>query len=169
MRRDRFFDSPGPGGIRNPKQRASSRGRVKEGIRLLQIPKDHTQQFAHNGYVHAMILTRAPGPKEANSEVLITAGGDGAVGLWTLNDSDRGRPSLLARLDDEREDAESILCIASEGQFLFTGRVDGEINVWDLETRQLLRVLKAFQQDVLNLSLGPGNIFGVSENGLVKV
>ena len=166
MRQDRFFDSPGPGGIRNPKQRA--RGQLKDGIRLLEIPKDHIHQFAHFGYVHAMLLAQVTNDNGVQAETLVTGGGDGVVCLWDL-DSDHSRPTLLVRLGCEREDAESILSMIREGQFLFTGRVDGEINVWDLETKQLLRVMHAFPSDVLTLSLGSKSLFGSSDSGFVKV
>ena len=169
LRQNRFFDSPGPGGIRNPQQRACSLGRLKQGVRLLEIPKNRIRQFAHFGYVHCMTLARGLSGAPADSETLITAGGDGAVCLWSLDSSDRGKPVLSARLEDDREDAASVQAIAIEGNFLFAGHVDGEINLWDLETRQLLRGCKAFNTDVLSVTIASGHLFGTSDGGEVKV
>ena len=169
LRQDRFLDSPGPGGIRNPQQRASSRGRVRPGTRLLQVPKSQTHQFAHYGYIQAMLLTTALSTDLVDGEALVTGGGDGIICIWSLDRSTRGRPRLVTRLDDGREDAESVLAVVIGGQFLFSGRVNGEINIWDLETRQLLRVLKSFEEDVLSLSVDSRSLFSVSDNGYIKV
>ena len=169
MRKDRFFDSPGPGGIRDPRQYAMSRGRVKTEARYLEVPREQIHQFAHYGYVHTMMLMKDSPAEDTEDEILITGGGDGAVRLWLLETSKKGAPSLLAHLEDGRQNTESILSIGLGGQFLFTGRTNGEVNVWDLETRQLLRVLKPFDGDILSLTLGPSGLFVLSGDGQVKV
>ena len=169
LRQDRFFDSPGPGGVRNPKQRSRSHSVVKEGARLLEIPKTQIHQFAHYGYVHCVLHAKGIPGLTTSEDSLITAGGDGAVCLWDLESTERGKPSLSARLEDDREDAASIQAIVLEGTFLFTGRVDGEINVWDLETKQLVRGWKPFQEDILSLTIAPGRLCGTSDSGHAKV
>lgn len=89
--------------------------------------------------------------------------------LWRLDEKDEGRIHELARLGDERDEGDSILSIVVEGTFLYAGRVDGEINVWDLETRQLVRILKAHREDVLSMTITDGMLFGAAVDGVVKV
>jgi di- and tripeptidase len=60
------------------------------------------------------------------------------------------------------------LSLAREGSFLYSGRFDGEVNVWDLETRQLVRSLKASTGDVHSLTLGGGALFAGGKSGVVQ-
>ncbi|KAL9057682.1 MAG: hypothetical protein Q9162_002156 [Coniocarpon cinnabarinum] len=169
LQQDRFFDSPGPGGIRNPQQRPRKQPIIPEGAKLLEIQRSHILQFAHYGYVHCMLLASSLYNFVESSEFLVTAGGDGAACIWALDQAQQGKPLLSARLDDAREDAASIQAVTLEGSLLFTGRADGEINVWDLETRQLVRVWKAFHEETLSLTLASGRLYSTSEHGKVKV
>jgi len=105
----------------------------------------------------------------AEEQVLISGGGDGAVKLWRLDEEDEGRIHEIARLDDERDEGDSILSVVVEGTFLYAGRVDGEINVWDLETRQLVRILKAHCEDVLSMTINNSMLYAAAVDGIVKV
>jgi len=99
-------------------------------------------------------------------ETLISGGGDGVIKLWCLDKQDGGaitHPMSLENGDD------SILALALDGTILYSGRLEGEINVWDLDTRQLIRRVKAHSVDVLTLSVGHGSIFSGASNGIAKV
>jgi di- and tripeptidase len=50
-----------------------------------------------------------------------------------------------------------------------SGRTGGEVNVWDLETRQLVRSLKAHRDDVLSICIGGGYMFSAAVTGYVRV
>lgn len=104
-------------------------------------------------------------PKE---EVLISGGGDGTIKIWALDETG-GAIEEMHTLDDGREQGESVLSIAIDGTFLYAGRADGEVNLWDLETRQLVRNLKTRTDDVLALSVGGGFIFCAGLSGVVEV
>lgn len=155
LREDPFFDSPGPGGVRTPRPLdADLTPKHARGGELVEIGKENVRHFAHYGYVYCMLLATSSIPESAGSEVLITGGGDGVVKLWRLDANNGGAPEELYKLDDGREEGHSILTIAVDGTFVYSGRSGGEIDVWDLETRQLVRNIKAHRDDVLTLCIG---------------
>jgi di- and tripeptidase len=169
LRDDPFFDSKGPGGMRTPKPpNADVTPKHAVGGQTLEIPKENVMHFAHYGYVNCMILVKEGVPEAAGQEVLITGGGDGMVKLWTLDEANEGAIEQLYELDDGREEGHSILTLAVDGTFLYTGRSGGEIDVWDLETHQLVRNIKAHRDDVLSVCVGGGFLFSAAVTGYVR-
>jgi di- and tripeptidase len=168
-RKNRFFDSTGPGGVQTPKPiGAETVSKDAVGGQHLEIEKHDIHQFAHFGYVYCMLLGKGILPDAPTQEVLVSGGGDGRIVLWQI-DAKGGAISSICTLEDGREEGESIYSLAREGSFLYSGRPDGEVNVWDLETRQLVRSLKADTGDVLALSVGGGHLFASGISGLVQV
>ncbi|KAF2494573.1 glutathione degradosome [Lophium mytilinum] len=168
-RASRFFDSSGPGGVRTPRPRSSDGGpRNAVGGQLLEIHNQYIRQFAHFGYVYCMLIARGITSDDSNEEILISGGGDGVVHLWGLNGDKGGAIYELQALGDDQEGGASVLSLALDGKFLYSGRLDGEINVWDLETYQLVRSLKTVTGDILSLSVGGGFLFSTGVNGLVQ-
>jgi len=169
FRGDPFFDSAGPGGVRTPRPAdADVAPRHAEGGQVIEIAKENVRHFAHYGYVYCMQLAKEGIPEAAGQEILVTGGGDGVVKLWKLDATDGGAVDELCRLDDGREEGHSILTIALDGTFLYSGRSGGEVDVWDLETRQLVRNLKAHRDDVLTISVGGGSLFSAAVTGYVR-
>ncbi|CAE7211194.1 hypothetical protein PTT_14905 [Pyrenophora teres f. teres 0-1] len=168
-RKNKFFDSLGPGGAQTPRPSgADSRPRDAVGGQELQVDSHDICQFAHYGYVHCMLLGTGILPDAPSEEVLISGGGDGRILLWRIDADRRGAISTICTLEDGREEGESILSLAREGSFLYSGRFDGEINVWDLETRQLVRSLKAITGDVHTLTLGAGILYAGGKTGIMQ-
>lgn len=116
-----------------------------------------------------MLLGKSILPEAPSEEVLVSGGGDGRIILWRIDASQRGAISSIYTLEDGREEGESILSLAREGSFLYSGRFDGEVNVWDLETRQLVRSLKANTGDVHTLTLGSGVLYAGGISGNIQV
>ena len=116
-----------------------------------------------------MLLGKGILPDSPSEEVLVSGGGDGRILLWRIDPRKGGAVSPICALEDGREEGESILSLAREGTFLYTGRFDGEINVWDLETRQLVRSLKASTGDVHTLTLGANVLYAGGKSGRVQV
>ncbi|KAH0162525.1 glutathione degradosome, partial [Aureobasidium melanogenum] len=169
LREDPFFDSRGPGGVRTP--RPADQGlpaRHAAGGDVLEIDQDNIKHFAHYGYVYCMMLAKGVVPDVPGDQVLISAGGDGAINLWTMDANRGGAIDLLYTLDDGREEGQSILSLAIDATFLYSGRTGGEVNVWDLETRQLVRSLKAHRDDVLSICIGGGYMFSAAVTGYVR-
>ncbi|KAJ4349657.1 uncharacterized protein N0V89_008274 [Didymosphaeria variabile] len=167
-RKNRFFDSTGPGGVSTPRPQAADVSlRDAVGGQYLEIDRQDVHQFAHYGYVNCMLLGKGIIP-EAPEEILVSGGGDGRIILWRIDQTNGGAIASLYTLEDGREEGESILSLARDGSFLYSGRFDGEVNVWDLETRQLVRSLKAATGDVLTLALGGGHLFAGGVSGLVQ-
>lgn len=166
-RNHRFFDSKGPTGVSTPRPPSASELRALGG-RNLEIDKEHTIQYAHYGYVYCTLLAKgfAYGDKHGGSEFLISGGGDGVVKVWPLNADDGAvvaDPVCLENGDN------SILTIALDGTLLYSGRLEGDVNVWDLDTRQLIRRIKACTDDVLTLAVGHNLIFCGDARGTTKV
>ena len=113
-----------------------------------------------------MLLARGLSSDEDDPEILISGGGDGTVKLWSLQvdvDGAITRPINLENGD------ESILSMALDGTVLYCGRSEGNFDVWDLDTRQLIRTVKAHDADILTLAVGHGLIFTGASNGISKV
>lgn len=169
FREDRFFDSLGPGGIRTPRPEFSGAPRDAKGGQELEIDKQYIHQFAHYGYVYCMLLASGSVAGYADKEILISGGGDGVIKLWRLGQDAGGAIRELNALDDGREEGNAVQSMVLDGTFLYGGRPDGEINVWDLETKQLVRSLKTNVGDVLTISIGGGFLFGAGDRGFVQV
>lgn len=166
FREDRFFDSLGPGGIRTPRHEEDGPTHATGG-RDLEIHRQHIKQYAHYGYVYCMVLAHVHA-EERYQEVLISGGGDGAVKIWALDSTRSGAISELHTLDDPREEGESVLSLTVDGSFLYAGRLSGEVNIWDLDTRQLVRSLRCQTDDVLALSVGGGYLFCAGVTGVIE-
>ncbi|KAF2223444.1 hypothetical protein BDZ85DRAFT_109577 [Elsinoe ampelina] len=164
-----FYDSPGPGGVRTPRP-AEDEIRAKDatGGQGLEIPEDNIQHFSHYGYVYSMLLEQDTFTGGPAGEVLITGGGDGVITVWSVGQDRNYEPQKLFSLDDDREEGQSILSLAIDGTFLYSGRSLGEVNVWDLETKQLVRSLKSHRGDVMSVCVGGGFLFSASVTGFVR-
>lgn len=168
-RKDRFFDSPGPGGIHTPRAPSSDLRRldILEDS-FIEIDEDHILQFAHYGYVYCTLLAQGTSfGQPADEEYLISGGGDGKVNIWSLDNDDNGAIDKRATLDDGSEEGNSVLCMTIEGSLLYAGRSAGQVCIWDLETRQLLRRLKSHEDEVLSLAVGRGLVLAASVDGQV--
>ncbi len=113
-----------------------------------------------------MLLARGLFSDDGDTETLVSGGGDGLVKLFSLETDRDGAleaPILLENGD------ESVLTMALDGTVLYCGRLEGAVNVWDLDTRQLIRTVEAHTADVLTLAVGHGLIFSGASNGIAKV
>ena len=165
LRRHRFFDSRGPGGITATRSNAAQPD--DEDGQLLEIRKSSIIQYAHFGYVYCMALVKSPSFSEENVETLVTGGGDGAIKLWKVQQRD-GLVSLTQSGVFENGD-ESILTIALKDTLLYAGKLEGEIDVWDLDARQRIQTFKAADVDILSLAVGYGYVFAGTANGRAKI
>lgn len=177
-RNHRFFDSKAIGGARNPRRNEDRWSLIPNAQHIMQIDDGAIYNFAHNGYVYCMLMAKGPTVDvEPNEDVLISGGGDGTVKLWSLGKAkasqtrvgpaDHGAVAEIMTLGSDN--AESILSLAIDGSFLYSGKLDGIVELWDLDTAQKLRVVKAHEVDVMSLQMGWGYLWTASSDGWVSV
>ena len=75
----------------------------------------------------------------------------------------------LARYGLTVDDAESVLSLALDGSFLYAGKLGGIVELWDLDTAQRLRVIKAQNHDIMSLQMGWGYLWTTSADGWASV
>ena len=109
-----------------------------------------------------MLLIGGLSEPMSGDEVLVSGGGDGSVKMWSLGQTERRGITLLTSLENGDE---PVLCIASSGTILYSGRSEGSIDVWDLDARQLIRSIKVQTADVLTVTVANGFIFSGGADG----
>jgi len=168
-RNHRFFDSKAAGGTATPRPSSSGRSALlATGGETLEIDKAHMKHYAHFGYVYCMLMVRgASRLVEPDEDMLISGGGDGTIKLWKLSANPDDGIEELACLGED--DAESVLSLTLDGSFLYSGKLRGVIELWDLDTKQKLRVIKAHNGDVMTLQMGWGFLFSAGATGFSRV
>ena len=115
-----------------------------------------------------MLLAKGLPQGDPTDETLITGGGDGSIKLWQLGRTLNGiliRDGVLLENDDN-----SVLALAQKDTLLYACKLEGEVNIWDLDTRQLIQTVKAYSGvDVLSIAVGFGYLFTGGANGQAKV
>ncbi|MCJ1397453.1 hypothetical protein MMC11_000646 [Xylographa trunciseda] len=165
-RQNKFFDSTGPGGV--PSTRSVLGGDIlTQGGQFIEIDKEHIIQYAHFGYVYCMVLAPGSTHTESSEETLITGGGDGTIKMWRLTKN--GNPDTIICFETMENGDNSILSMALDGTFLYSGRSEGDVDVWDLDTRQLIRTVNAHIADVLTITVRQDLIFTGGSNGWAKI
>lgn len=166
-RNHRFFDSVQHGGTSTPRPRPVARAVADQG-EMLEINKAHMKQYAHFGYVYCMLMVRGICRQvDADEDMLISGGGDGTIKLWKLcQDQDEGIREIEKLGED---DAESVLSLAVDGSFLYSSKLEGVIELWDLDTKQKLRVIRTNRGDVMTLQMGWGYLWSGGSTGHARV
>lgn len=164
-RNHRFFDSVAHGATSTPRPRPRTSTNDGE---VLEIDKAHMMHYAHFGYVYCMLLVRGVTRLvEADEDVLISGGGDGTIKLWKLShDQNQGIKEVACLGED---DAESVLSMAVDGSFLYSSKLEGIIELWDLDTKQKLRVIRAHKGDVMTLQMAWGHLWSAGSTGYARV
>jgi di- and tripeptidase len=167
-RNHRFFDSAAGGRLTPrpvPDPVASTMSNAGE---TLEVDKAHMKHYAHFGYVYCMLIARgASRLVELDEDMLISGGGDGTIKLWKLSSNPDEGIQELARLGED--DAESVLSLTVDGSFLYSGKLEGVIELWDLDTKQRLRVIKAQKGDIMTLQMGWGFLWSAGATGYARV
>lgn len=169
-RNHRFFDSKAVGGAATPRRNDERWGHIPRAQTVLEVDNGAIRNFAHNGYVFCMLMAKGPTVEvDAERDVLISGGGDGTIKLWSLqNDTNDGGDNIggiseLVTLGSD--DADSVFSLAVDGSFLYAGKLDGVVELWDLDTTQKLRAIKAHSSDVMSLQMGWGFLWTASAAG----
>ncbi|EFR04915.1 WD repeat-containing protein [Nannizzia gypsea CBS 118893] len=159
----KFFDSTGPGST-EPISTPCQNGVGNHHGQKLYFRKDQHRLFAHNGYVYCMRLVRGL-VETSGGEVLLTGSGDGSVKIWELGHGSGVAPKELFTLQNRDE---SVLSISVDGTFLYCGLSGGAINVWNLESRQIIKTISSHTGDIWAIDIIKGFILSGDSDGVVK-
>jgi di- and tripeptidase len=174
-RNHRFFDSKAVGGTSTPRRSDERWSLIPKAEQVLEIPRGAIGMFAHYGYVYCMLIAKGPTVLvEADEEILISGGGDGTIKLWRLGsgkedddaDANNGIRELVVLGDD---DAESVMSLTIDGSFLYAGKLHGIVELWDLDTKQKLRVIKSHKADIMTVQMGWGYLWSAAATGTATV
>ncbi|KAG6256536.1 hypothetical protein E4U23_001571 [Claviceps purpurea] len=180
-RSHRFFDSKAIGGSATPRRNEDRWSLIPRAQTIVEIDGVNIRQFAHYGYIYCMLMAKGPTVEvDPDEDVLISGSGDGTIKLWRLggtkhvcedgsghgDDGDGDESGTLEEIMTlGTDDAESVLSMALDGSFLYAGKLDGIVELWDLDTAQRLRVIKAHDDNVMSLQMGWGCLWAASTNG----
>ncbi|KAI1436497.1 WD domain-containing protein [Xylaria sp. CBS 124048] len=172
-RNHRFFDSRAIGGNSTPRPTDERYDLIPRSHTMLETSKRANKMFAHYGYVYCMLITNgAAAYTNPEDDILISGGGDGTIKAWKLDGKEVGPDGLETGLEEimvlGEDDANSVMSIAVDGSFLYSGKLDGIVELWDLDTKQKLRVIKAHKGDVMSIQMGWGFLWSAARSGTVS-
>lgn len=168
QRTHRFFDSRGPGGSINPRSEDSDAYSLNEqhSGKTLTFNRDQHRLFSHHGYIYCMIIVQGLVESAPSEEVLLTGSGDGSVKLWRLTDENNGAPIPWFELENGDD---AVLSLAIEGSLLYCGLAGGALNIWNLDSRQLVKQITEHQGDLWALGIMDGIAIAGDAEGVIKV
>jgi di- and tripeptidase len=104
--------------------------------------------------------------RDAETEVLVTGGGDGSIKIWSLCELETAGMLLIHRF---KNISASVLSLAHNGVFLYAGLADGRVQVYNLDSQQLVQKINVGSGDVTTVQVMDGVAFCGTSNGLLKV
>lgn len=174
-RQHRFFDSRAVGGTSTPRRTEEHYALIPRAAQVLEIDDGAIRQYAHFGWIFCMLVAKGPTVLvDPDEEVLISGGGDGTIKLWRLSDDGPDHDDgVLGDIEEimtlGEDDSESVKSIAIDGSFLYAGKLRGVIELWDLDTKQKLRVIKAHDGNVNTLRMSFGLLWSGATGGSASV
>jgi WD40 repeat protein len=112
-----------------------------------------------------MLLVKGLIESVPSEEVLLTGSGDGAVKLWRIGQQPGAAPSQIAKLQNE----DPVLSIAVEGSLLYCGLAGGALNIWNLDSQQLVKRIVRHTGDLWAVHVIQGVAICGDSTGTVKV
>ncbi|KAK7942380.1 uncharacterized protein PG986_011493 [Apiospora aurea] len=169
-RNHRFFDSRAVGGASTPRPTDERYDLIPRSHTVLETDRRAIRQYAHYGYVFCMLMARGVTAfADPEDDVLISGGGDGTIKVWQLGGNEVGPDGTLNGLREimclGEDNAESVMSLSIDGSFLYSGKLSGIVELWDLDTKQKLRVIKAHKGDVMALQMGWGYLWSAGSTG----
>jgi len=175
-----FFDSRAVGGTSTPRRTEDHYALIPRAQTVLEIDPGAIMQYAHYGWVFCMRIAKGPSVLvEPDEEVLVSGGGDGTIKLWKLTDQG---PEYSDANDVERvtggieelmvlgvDEGESVMSLEIDGSFVYAGKLGGIIELWDVDTKQKLRVIKAHDGNVTTLNMSFGLLWSAAAAGSASV
>lgn len=113
-----------------------------------------------------MIIVQGLIESAPSEEVLLTGSGDGSVKLWRLTHEKNGAPIPWFELENGDD---AVLSLAIEGSLLYCGLAGGALNIWNLDSRQLVKQITEHQGDLWALDIMDGVAIAGDAEGVIKV
>lgn len=113
-----------------------------------------------------MIIVQGLVESAPSEEVLLTGSGDGSVKLWRLTHGNNGAPIPWFELENGDD---AVLSLAIEGSLLYCGLAGGALNIWNLDSRQLVKQITEHQGDLWALDIMDGIAIAGDAKGVIKV
>lgn len=141
--------------------------------KLLHVSESSVIYSAHYGYLYCLALvparssaTRDEAEKSSGPIHLLTGSGDECVKLWVIG-ADHS-PQLVHTFSCAHG---AVLSLAVRGHdTVFAGCQDGFVDVLDLDTNSVIRVLSITAgEDVLTLSVLQGDLYAGEAAGVIQV
>ncbi|KAH8201966.1 hypothetical protein TruAng_003879 [Truncatella angustata] len=169
-RNHRFFDSRALSGAETPRPTDERYDLIPRSHTVLETDIRCNKQYAHFGFVFCMLMAKGvTGSVDPEDDVLISGGGDGTIKLWKLGGKEVGLDGIENGLEEimrlGEDEGQSVMSLAIDGSFLYSGKIKGIIELWDLDTKQKLRVIKAHRGDVMALQMGWGYLWSAGATG----
>ncbi|KAK0644069.1 hypothetical protein B0T16DRAFT_192689 [Cercophora newfieldiana] len=172
-RQHRFFDSRAVGGTSTPRRTEEHYALIPRAQAVLEVDSGAVLQYAHYGWVFCMRIARGPSVLvDPEEEVLVSGGGDGTIKLWKLSDEgteygdgERVTGDIQELMVLGEDDSESVMSLEVDGSFLYAGKLRGIIELWDIDTKQKLRVIKAHDGNVNTLKMSFGLLWSAATGG----
>ncbi|ANB15209.1 glutamine amidotransferase subunit DUG2 [Sugiyamaella lignohabitans] len=120
---------------------------------LLEVLRSNIVRFAHNGYIHSMLVTKTVSTNNG-LDVLVSGAGDGTVKIWNLN-----KGSTLHLLRSLELENSIMSMIRGTDSFLYCGLTNGQVVMYDIDTSQVLRVDTQESSDVMALCAVGESVF----------
>lgn len=117
---------------------------------VLAVNKTCVIPSAHFGYVYSLTIV----PVASGAPILASGAGDEMIRLWTLS---ADGILLQHTLELPLPTGDAILTLGAWESTLLAGKQGGTIDVWDIDSRTLIRTLRGHTDDVLCMQLAePG-------------
>ena len=113
-----------------------------------------------------MLLAQASTHHDAEREVLVTGGGDGTIKVWYLEGLANAGLGLLYKF---KNPSASVMSLACNEVFLYAGLASGRVNVYNLDSQQLIQRINVGPEDVTALQIVDGVAFCGTSDGFLKV
>ncbi|KAG9315550.1 glutathione degradosome [Chiua virens] len=136
---------------------------------VIEIPASNVLDSAHFGYVYCM--TMIPSQRTGSDDAalqsdamyhLLTGSGDETVKIWACTTSG---PVLKHTFECNHG---AVLSLAVSGDTIFAGCQEGYVQVFDLETKTLVRTIMIQENiDILSLSMVSSELYTCSSNGKI--
>ncbi|KAI0144365.1 hypothetical protein GGR57DRAFT_507586 [Xylariaceae sp. FL1272] len=170
QRNHHFFDSRAVGGVSTPRPTDERYNLIPQPRTVLETSKRANKMYAHFGYVYCMLIAKGvTAYANPNDDILISGGGDGTIKAWKLGGKEIGSDGYETGIEEimvlGEDDANSVMSLAVDGSFLYSGKLEGVIELWDLDTKQKLRVIKAHRGDVMSVQMRWGFLWSVARSG----